>query len=60
MTYDEIVKALEQGKNVHWSNTGYIISHAHNGLHITFERNGYYTKLQESEYADCFIGDNHA
>ena len=55
MNYDEIVKALKQGKNVYWINTGYIISHAHNGLYVTFERNGYYTKLQESEYKDCSI-----
>lgn len=59
MNYDEIIKALKQGKNVHWINTDYIISHAHNGLYVTFERNGYYTKLQESEYQDCFIGGNH-
>ena len=60
MSYDEIVKALKQGKVVHWSNEGYIVNFECNELHVIFERNGYYTKLQDSEYADCFIGDNHA
>ena len=60
MSYDEIIKALKEGNKVHWSNTGYIISHAHNSLYVTFERNSYYTKLQESEYKDCFVGDDHA
>lgn len=60
MKYDEIIKALKEGNKVHWSNPGYIVSHAHNGLYVIFERNSYYTKLQESEYKDCFVGDNHA
>ena len=57
MSYLEIIQAIKQGKNVYWKNTGYKVSHAHNGLYITFERNDYYSKLQESEYQDCFIGD---
>lgn len=57
MNYDEIVEALDKGLNVYWMSTGYTVSHAHNGLYITFERNSYYLKLQESEYQDCFIGD---
>lgn len=56
MSYDEIVNALKQGLKVHWINTGYVISYAHNSLYITFERNNYYSKLQDSEYAECFIG----
>lgn len=57
MSYLDIIEAVKQGKNVYWMNTGYTVSHAHNGLYITFERNSYYSKLQESEYQDCFIGD---
>ena len=56
MSYIEIVEALEQGLNVYWKNEGYIISHAQNGLYMTFIYNGYYSKLQKSEYNDCFIG----
>lgn len=56
MNYDEIVNALKQDKVVHWSNEGYIVNFECNELHVIFERNGYYTKLQDSEYADCFIG----
>lgn len=60
MNYDEIVKALKEGNKVHWKHTGYTVSHAHNGLYITFERNSYYSKLQESEYQDCFVGNKYA
>lgn len=56
MTYQDIIQALKKGLKVYWSNTGYTVSHAHNGLYVTFERNSYYSKLQESEYAACFIG----
>lgn len=57
MTYIEIIEALDKGLNVYWKNTGYKVSHAHNGLYITFLYNSYYSKLQDSEYQDCFIGD---
>ena len=57
MSYLEIIEALGKGLNVYWKNTGYRVSHTHDGLYITFERNGYYSKLQESEYQACFIGD---
>ena len=60
MSYIEIMQALKNGFKVYWINTGYIVSHAHNGLYITFERNSYYSKLQESEYKDCFVGDKYA
>ena len=55
MTYQEIIEAL-QNNVVHWCNEGYRISFECNELHVFFERNGYYTKLQDSEYAECFIG----
>ena len=57
MSYIEIIEALEQGLNVYWKNAGYKVSYAHNGLHITFLSNDYYSKLQDSEYQDCFIGE---
>ena len=53
---EEIKQALQQGKKVYWQNEGYKVSHAQNGLHITFKYNGYYSKLQDSEIKDCFIG----
>ena len=53
---EEIKQALQQGKNVCWQNEGYKVSHAQNGLHITFKYSGYYSKLQDSEIKDCFIG----
>ena len=57
MSYIEIIEALQQGLNVYCKNAGYTVSYAHNGLYITFLSNGYYSKLQDSEYQDCFIGD---
>ena len=57
MDYLEIVEALGKGLNVHWKNAGYKVSYSHNGLYITFLSNGYYSKLQDSEYQDCFIGE---
>lgn len=51
----EIKKLIEDGVNVYWQNEGYIVSNAHDGLHITYKYNGYYSKLQENEYKDCFI-----
>lgn len=52
----EIKDLIKQGVIVCWKNEGYKVSHAQNGLHITFKRSGYYSKLQEDEYKDCFIG----
>ena len=57
MTYIEIVEALGKGLNVYWKNAGYKVSYAHYSLYITFLYNSYYSKLQDSEYQDCFIGD---
>lgn len=54
---EDIKQALQQGKSVCWKNEGYTVSHAQDGLYITFKYNGYYSKLQESEIKDCFIGD---
>ena len=52
----EIKDLIKQGVIVCWKNKGYKVSHAQNGLHITFKHSGYYSKLQEGEYKDCFIG----
>ena len=57
MSYIEIIEALDKGLNVYWMTIGYKVSYTHNGLYITFERNSYYSKLQESEYQDCFVGN---
>ena len=57
MTYIEIVEALGKGLNVYWKNAGYKVSYAHYSLYITFLYNSYYSKLQDSEHQDCFIGD---
>ena len=55
MSYDEIMKALDNGLTVHWSNTGYIVKREAVSLYCMFTRNGYYTALHEDEYQDCFI-----
>lgn len=52
----EIKELIAQGKKVYWKNEGYVVSDAHNGLHVTFKHSQYYSKLQENEYQDCFVG----
>ena len=55
LTYDKIVDALNTGKTVHWSNTGYIVYLQDGRLYTKFIQNEYCCGLQESEYAKCFI-----
>lgn len=60
MEKHEILTALQAGQVVHWSNTGYVVtidSLDSNNLLVTFKANGYCTRLQASEYEDCFIAN---
>lgn len=56
MNYDEIVKALKEGKNVHWSNTAYRVFLENGKLYEINAYNMSMCGLQESQYIDCFIG----
>lgn len=55
MTYDEIVKALKQGKNVHWINTAYKVFLENGKLYEINVHNMSMCGMQESQYKDCFI-----
>lgn len=60
MEKHEILAALQAGQNVHWNNTGYLVtidSLESNNLLVTFKHNGYCTSLQVSEHEDCFIAN---
>lgn len=58
MKFDEIVKALKQGKNVHWINTAYKVFLEKGILYVFISYNMSACGLQESQYEDCFIGDD--
>ena len=56
MTELEIREALVKGLNVYCSNTGYVVSMERDDiLMLTFIANLYYTRLQPSEYHQCFV-----
>lgn len=55
MKYDEIVKALKQGKNVHWINLSYKVFLENGKLYEINTYNMSACGLQESQYIDCFI-----
>ena len=60
MELHEILNALQAGKVVHWNNTGYLVTIDildSNNLLVTFKHNEYCTRLQPSEYENCFIAN---
>lgn len=56
MTKQEIIKALNGGYTVHWSNEAYKVFLQNGELYVIYEYNGYMNKLNESEYIECFKG----
>lgn len=54
MSYDEIVKALEQGQKVYWINTAYRVFLENGELYEINIYNGSMCSLQESQYKECF------
>ena len=51
----QIKQAVQDGKDVFWSNEGYRVILQDDGLYSIFTHNESMCKLQESEYNDCFI-----
>ena len=55
MTHQEIIQALEQGKNVYWINTAYRVFLENGKLYEINVYNRTMCGMQESQYKDCFI-----
>ena len=60
MTNQEILTALNNGKNVYWSNTAYKVFLQFGTLYTINIYNDSMCGLQESEYKDCFIEENNS
>lgn len=56
MTYNEIIKALQLGQNVYWTSIAYKVIEQNGKLYEVYKYNSSMCGLQESQYADCFIG----
>lgn len=54
MTYSDIIQALKDNISVFWSNTAYKVFLQNGELYVIYTYNGYMTKLNESEYTECF------
>ena len=55
MSYDEIVQAIEQGKNVYWINSAYRVFLENGKLYEINVYNMSMCALEGSQYKDCFI-----
>ena len=55
MNMHQIKQAVQDGKDVFWSNEGYRVLLQNDGLYTIFKYNESMCKLQECEYKDCFI-----
>ena len=55
MSYDEIVKAIEQGKKVYWINSAYRVFLENGKLYEINVYNMSMCALEGSQYKDCFI-----
>jgi len=55
MSEKDIREAIANGKTVHWSNVGYVVTATTERLWVTFIHNQYITGLQPSELKDCFV-----
>ena len=51
----QIKQAVQDGKDVFWSNEGYRVILESDSLYTIFTHNESMCKLQECEYNDCFI-----
>lgn len=58
MNKQQILYALDNDQQVYWSNKGYEVYCNGDHLYTRFIYNDSCCGLQESEYKDCFIGDN--
>ena len=58
MNYDEIVKAVKQGKNVYWINTTYKVFLENGKLYEINTYNMSMCGLQESQYKACFVRED--
>lgn len=56
MNQSEIMQALKDNVSVFWNNTAYKVFLQNDQLYVIYAYNGYMTKLNESEYIDCFKG----
>lgn len=56
MTYSDIMQALKDNISVFWINPAYKVLLQNGELYVIYEYNNYMTKLNESEYAECFKG----
>ena len=56
MTYSDIIQDLKDGISVYWINPAYKVFLQNGKLYVIYEYNGYMTKLNESEYTECFKG----
>lgn len=54
MNYSDITHALKDNVKVFWTNTAYKVFLQNDELYVIYEYNGYMTKLNESEYIECF------
>ena len=54
MNYNEIIQAIEQGKNVYWINSAYKVFLENGVLYEINLYNDSMCKLQDSQYKDCF------
>lgn len=55
MSYDEIVQAIEQGKNVYWINSAYRVFLENGKLYEINVYNMSMCRLEGSQYKACFI-----
>ena len=55
MNMHQIKQAVQDGKDVFWSNEGYRVLLQNDDLYTIFKYNESMCKLQECEYKDCFI-----
>ena len=55
MDMQQIKQAVQDGKDVFWSNEGYRVILQNDDLHTIFKYNESMCKLQECEYKNCFI-----
>ena len=57
MSYNEIIQALKDGISVYWKNAAYKVFLQNGKLYVIYTYNGYMTKLNKSEYSECFKGE---
>ena len=55
MNMQQIKQAVQDNKDVFWSNEGYRVILQNDDLYTIFKYNESMCKLQECEYKDCFI-----